>query len=350
MAMGVICRTRHIECIFKDRGGRLLLLSFNEMGMRANGSAIWAGAPAAELGISTVGFITTEPNWFPARDMQYCLTELEKVIGKRFKQRVAIGMSQGAYAAIKYSVQLKVKTVLAFSPQVSIDPVDIVDSRFNHYFRRDIHSHMKIDAADRGGADIYMFYDPYDAGDAEHCSLIAQSLPVVDIRLPFAGHGSIRPFTGTAYFAELIKHCVGHDVPALRNLYHRVKARNRSRPFLITMALAQRHPSVALRIFDRYKDGEPFLEWRHAAYRLAVAGKAASIVEWIVSIADRHQEHDEVQACMARIALEMGDRTLGTPYAERALRLRPENTAYVWLKKELAELPVGRGRKSSVNA
>src|SRR3954468_18319014 len=72
-ASGVVFRTAGVECLYRDRGSDTLLVTFNEMGMKANGRDCWAAAPAKKLGLSIFGFVSTHPNWFPLDEIERCL-------------------------------------------------------------------------------------------------------------------------------------------------------------------------------------------------------------------------------------------------------------------------------------
>jgi hypothetical protein len=54
-----------LELHFCDRGGDVLLVTFNEMGMQADGKRYWGDGLSERLHMSVVGFVSKTPNWFP---------------------------------------------------------------------------------------------------------------------------------------------------------------------------------------------------------------------------------------------------------------------------------------------
>jgi hypothetical protein len=328
----VVCRTQHVECVFHDRGGDVLLITFNEMGMRANGHAVWGQEPARKLGLSIVGFVTTKPNWFPADDMNTCLAALDAILDGRNFHKITFGLSQGGYASLKYSGRLKADTNIAFSPQISISPDDVKDRRFIKFYDETIHCGMIVTERDVAGHS-FVLYDPYDAGDAEHCELIGKATTACLVRLPFVGHSSIRPFAGTRYLDAILRACMARDKPELHRIYKAVKSRNPHRAYLMALELASKKPNVALRIFEKYHSLVHSSPWHTACYQLAISGKGDAVIEWVSRKAKDTPTNHSVQACAALVSLQIKDPSSAVYFIERALRLVPDQPAYSHVHK-----------------
>lgn len=116
----IVYQDEHIDVYFFDNNTSCLLLLFNEMGYRSNTSS-WGGATAKSIGVSYLGFVSKQPNWFPISSMRNAREYLIGVIEK-FSKIVSYGHSQGGYAAIKYSSMFRANAVLSFCPQYSISP------------------------------------------------------------------------------------------------------------------------------------------------------------------------------------------------------------------------------------
>src|SRR5258708_27247066 len=97
---------------------------------------------ADRLNVSAVWFVSHEPNWFPQDETVTAISSLNDMISSRFFVGIGYGLSQGAHAILRYESELNLTVGLAFSPQASIDPSEIVGHRFNRYFDPELHTGM----------------------------------------------------------------------------------------------------------------------------------------------------------------------------------------------------------------
>lgn len=91
----------YLRAIFDDRGGDVLLVTFNEMEFIVHGREYWSNKPAERLGLSAIGIVSKTKNWFP----QHSMTALKEVISEilsKFDIVISYGFSQGGYGALKY--------------------------------------------------------------------------------------------------------------------------------------------------------------------------------------------------------------------------------------------------------
>ena len=212
----------HVQALYDKRDGDVLLITFNEMNITANGRSYWCQGPAAKMGISCIGVMTKQKNWFPRSDM----TKLSVLLGEitcSHKYTIGYGFSQGGYGAVKYSRLLKTTHSFGFSPQWTINPEELVDPRFNPLYRTHLHDGMEISSADIAGK-ITIFGDPLNKRDWRHCSMIEnlhEDVNIVPVR--YAGHASVRAVSSAAYFRRLVETATMSDMDRQRALLALVK-------------------------------------------------------------------------------------------------------------------------------
>ncbi len=111
----------NLEVIYRSGSSPYLLVTFNEMEMRANGSHFWGQRFCEKADISTLGFISRRPNWFPAASIVKAVEAVAPILHAA-PERILYGHSQGGYAALRYRRRFNATVAIAFCPQVSIEP------------------------------------------------------------------------------------------------------------------------------------------------------------------------------------------------------------------------------------
>ncbi len=339
--------SEHMELHFVDRGGERLLLTFNEMGLRADGRRFWADTLAERLGLSVAGFVSRRPNWFPAGDTLRAVAALRPHVAGRFPERVAYGLSQGASAALRFRRELGATVVLAFSPQASINPADIVDDRFLRYFDPALHGDMiPSDPPDesRAGAvfgpiPAYVIHDPRNDLDARHVALIGARMAIVAFALPFVGHSSAVPFANTATMRPLIEAALRRDVAAMRAICVAARRRSPSRAYTLCHASHARRPAATLRIFRAHRDASPRESWWLVARLLALQGLGWEVIGWLLERAATSPGNAEIQACVAMAAIELQDRRIARRFAAAAMALDPAHPTWRWVQGRADAMP-----------
>lgn len=329
-AAGFFFQTEHVSCWFADRGGDTLLATFAQWGSDPDHPTHWGGEYGRAAGISSLGFETSSPNWFPEVDMRECLDAAEALLGGRFPTRLLVGASQGGHAAIRHSAALAASAVLAFSPAYSIDPVLFRDSRFGARYRPALNSGMHVAAGDVAGR-IAVVFDPRDADDAGHAALLREALaaaaasPIL-LPLAFCGHSSAH-LLGAGTVLALLGACGAGDAAALRHVAAQAR-RHPMRAYLMALWLAERRPATAHALFLRHRDAPPGTEWRHVCYRLAQAGWAEAVLGWLEEAASANPDHADLLSCVALVAMKADRFDAAAPAIQTALRLRPLNEGY----------------------
>lgn len=231
----------NLEVIHRSGSSPYLLITFNEMEMKANASRFWGQRFCEKADISVLGFISRRPNWFPAASIVKAV-EVAAPILHAAPERILYGHSQGGYAALRYRRRFNATVAIAFCPQVSIDPKAVpFDGRFARHFSADLHARMGI-APDHAAGRAYLFFDPFHAVDHQHAVRIAalqEKTHLVPVHM--TGHGTVRAFTGTARALSLIEACREDDLPGLRALARAVRVTAPMRPYQIAVTAIARH-------------------------------------------------------------------------------------------------------------
>lgn len=242
----------NLEVIHRPGSSPYLLVTFNEMEMKANGSRFWGQRFCEKAGISALGFISRRPNWFPAASVVKAVEAAAPILAAA-PERILYGHSQGGYAALRYRRRFNATVAIAFCPQVSIDPKAVpFDGRFARHFSPDLHAHMGI-APDQAAGRAYLFFDPFHAVDRRHAVHIAtlqKGTQLVPVHM--TGHGTVRAFTGTARALSLIDACRKDDLPGLRALAREARVMAPMRPYQIAVTAIARHRAWADRFHAQF--------------------------------------------------------------------------------------------------
>jgi len=139
------------------------------------------------LGYDVLCFKTISNNWY----QDVSKNDLSKHVGllaKNYSFCIGYGSSMGAYAALYFSEVLNLNTVIAFSPQFSIDRKLVsFENRWENEANSLQFNHQEL--LGNKEVKVITIYDPFDKLDKKHASLIRKKFPTgKDIRLPFTGH------------------------------------------------------------------------------------------------------------------------------------------------------------------
>jgi hypothetical protein len=174
-----------IQVVFVDHGSDYLLLAFSDAQVKPNGEGFFARAVADRLKISTLGFVSFIPNWFPEEDMKQAIEALKPILD-RYETKLSYGYSMGAYAVIKFAPLLKAKATISLCPQFTIDPSEMHPAHqfFPEKYRKHKHADMNITATS-SYPNIFLFYDNMYARDVAHTKRIVDAVEVIPVRLPY---------------------------------------------------------------------------------------------------------------------------------------------------------------------
>ncbi|OWU84755.1 phosphoadenosine phosphosulfate reductase [Oceanicola sp. 22II-s10i] len=164
---------RHFAALVEN-GNKTLFVSFETLpGMRTEGEPFgWRFV--REQGWSHLCLASDGDTWF--RDPKvygYFDRLVDDGFLEDFEKVIFYGAGPCGYAAAAFSVAAPGATVIAISPQASLDPeVSIWDGRFTHMRRTSFSDRYgfapdMVDAADR----MFLIYDPAETEDAMHAAL-----------------------------------------------------------------------------------------------------------------------------------------------------------------------------------
>ena len=160
---------------FTDRGGEVLVVSFDNLSSVNDPSLArdtWGYGFYAAEGWSHMGVLSFARNWYRDEAL-FDLMEAQQGLFARFGTVVMTGTSMGAYAATAFADLAPGCTVLAFSPQATLDEARVPwEERFNAGRKQDWSGRYAF-APDhcRAARDVFVIHDPYFGPDRRHAEL-----------------------------------------------------------------------------------------------------------------------------------------------------------------------------------
>lgn len=177
-------------------------------------------------------------SWYQVPEMEQAMARVRADIAPGTRV-VTYGMSMGAYAAYRFSEPLGADSVIAFSPQYSVDPKIVPWER---RWRCEETTLIWDTKPPRQEASIYVFYDPLNA-DRRHIKYMSREATLRLVRLCFSGHTAISYLNecGLLERAILDAACGALDIAAFEALawrerdrsptFHKVRRRKRTGVF-----------------------------------------------------------------------------------------------------------------------
>jgi len=250
------------------RGHEVLMVTFDNLSAvndDALGREAWGDKFFAENNWSSLGILSFEANWY--RDeilFDYLESLRDQGFFARYKKVVFTGTSMGGYAALAFSGLAPGATVLAYSPQSTLDEALVPwEDRFKSGRKQDWSGRYRDTSTLIGDTSkAYLCYDPYMPGDKAHADRIKGD-QVVHLHTNYVGHKNVVFLRR----ADILKHitmlCVTGDMtPAIFNQLYRSR---RKLPWyyygLMDMALKRGHMGLSQRIIRAAKQasGNPNL-------------------------------------------------------------------------------------------
>jgi hypothetical protein len=140
----------------------------------------------ARRGVTAYHFLAHTNSWYQLDEMTEALARVRADMPEGARV-IAYGTSMGSYAAIRFSEALGVDTIIAFSPQASVDPSLVPwETRWAPEGDR----LMWDRNPPRREAKVYVIYDPLNL-DRRHVRRLRKEIDVELVRTYFSGHGSI---------------------------------------------------------------------------------------------------------------------------------------------------------------
>ncbi len=227
----VVCETEASLAIYAPAaeqadGQRPLVITFPHLSSHIDGLSFWGDTALAAAGVSAIGLMSKQPQWFVRDEMARLLPALLPIIARHKPARVVtMGFSLGATPALMHGRALGADVSAAFSPHLSIDPAIIggFDRRPKRTFDPGLHTGFRIEADDLAPLPV-LFYDPLFVVDGEHGRRIEALSPCVQrVLVTGTGHFSVTPFmrsprTGRSLIELLLAASAATVARSARNL------------------------------------------------------------------------------------------------------------------------------------
>lgn len=190
--------SRH-TALFYQRSNQTLVVTFDNMKSRETPSPAypWGYDFLAKQDYSHLGIVMRRRNdWFRHKDLaKFFDTLRDDGFFRAFDNVVFYGSSMGGYGALAYVSASPGARVVAFSPQTSLDPAHVpFETRYRNGFARGDWSGPYLDGAyeARTASSVTVFYDPYERIDRSHVLRLEATTQLNRMKLPFAGHDTMR--------------------------------------------------------------------------------------------------------------------------------------------------------------
>ncbi len=319
----LVYEDEHIVCIFQPgQKVEALIFSFSEMLMRPHpDNRIWAGGPIKKLGYPAFGFVAKTQNWFPKTSMMKAIDAI-KDIQMPAGKRIGYGFSMGGWAAFFYAKQLGLDSVISFSPQFSINPSEVLDRRFTKHFDPTLNQGMSIKDDCRGADNNIVVCDPKDLGDWESAQKIAAKIGAELVKLPFAGHGTVRCVTSTSVLSGIFSAMIKGDISVA---VERIKASRKAapaRPMQLAFAMTVRHPEAALSIYVKHKECFPNVNRAAFFFKLRNSKFNRRCLRELFEIYPSMKNQAQYLAVLALFLSDIGRKDVATDCIERALKIQ----------------------------
>lgn len=294
-------------------------ITFSEMLMRPHDNKIWAGRAIKKCGAPALGFVAKESNWFPKRSVENAIKSARIELEKLPSKIIGYGFSMGGYAILKYSKPLNISVSLCICPQLSIDPADISDNRFNRHFTVDNHG-MALTSKD-GALRNVIVADMKHLPDQKHVIEIAKLINTEIVDLPYSGHASVRALSSSEWFGRMITLAMSPDIMELKD---HIRSRRRfanERPLQIAHACASRHPDLAWAIYSRHKTEMHPSQIPALMFKFNDTQHRANAIDALLDYTINYPLVWEGHYVLSLLYRKDGEYLLALPSAERAVEL-----------------------------
>lgn len=182
----MIAETPHARLYHRDGRSGFVVVHFGSEREVAGGIDPLARALAALTDLEVYRVVPRQASWYPVGAMGALCTLLAERIEK---PAIACGASMGGYGALRHGAGAGCSAVLAFSPQVHIDPTRSGTDglRYARQFRPGLHRSMDV-RAEHLPSRVSVVHDPDIAHDRLHAALLQQLGGVELLRLGHMGH------------------------------------------------------------------------------------------------------------------------------------------------------------------
>ena len=214
---------------FVERDTDQLVVSFDNLSQAGNDAYArepWAQKFCADRDFSHLGIYAQEPTWFRDADL---ITHLEGLRDEGFfagfKKVAFVGTSMGAFGALTFSSLAPGATVVAFSPQTTLDAAKVPwEGRFAKGRSADW-TLPYSDAAKqtKAASQVYLVYDQFHEGDRKHVERL-KGRNLVHLKGAGLGHKSALVLSRMNVLKDVMEGAVAGTLTQL-DYYRAIRAR-----------------------------------------------------------------------------------------------------------------------------
>ena len=218
------------------KSGKTLIVTFENLDhvFGNNDSRLpWGFDFVQSQGWSILGLMAHDWTWYRDDAVHDFFDRLkaEKFFAQ-FDRVIFYGASMGAYAACAFSAACPGSTVIAISPQATLDR-DICswETRYQKAWKRDYNTRYGY-APDmvQYARDVYILFDPLEPLDAMHAALF-RGTEITKLKCRFMGHRIASALIGMKILKPTIGSCVDGTMTR-ENFYTQLRARHEFRRYL----------------------------------------------------------------------------------------------------------------------
>lgn len=237
------------------RKGDVLYVGFDDLSRARDKNRLrdpWGYGLAEQRRWSSLGVMAYRPDWFRSPDLSAHLLRLrDGGFFEGYRKVVFSGVSMGAYAACAFSSLAPGSTVIAFSPQSTLDPkLAGWDRRYPSGSRADW-SGPFADAATglRNVHKAWIVFDPEVSEDCMHAERLAGQ-HVELLRARHAAHFSAQFLGQIGVLSRFVDGCVDDSMTPARfyQLYRQARSYRRFLGGVMKKALARDEPQLVARL------------------------------------------------------------------------------------------------------
>ncbi|MFS4439213.1 hypothetical protein ACMA5I_13455 [Paracoccaceae bacterium GXU_MW_L88] len=203
--------------VFTDRGEDVLMVSCDNLSSARDDTmdrSPWGYAFVAKNGWSQLGIMTYNADWFRNDDLLTYLASLrDSGFFHRFKKIVMTGTSMGGYAACAFASLAPGCTVIAFSPQSTLDERLVPwEERFNSGRKANWDGLFRDGAVEAKAAkEVFLIYDSEFPPDVRHVERF-DSANVTRLPARYSGHKTALFLRRAGLLSSVVKAAVAGEL------------------------------------------------------------------------------------------------------------------------------------------
>ncbi|MEM7470916.1 MAG: hypothetical protein AAF340_06135 [Pseudomonadota bacterium] len=205
------------SCSFVERDRAQLVVSFDNLSQAGNDAFArepWAQKFCEDRSYSHLGVYAQSPTWFRDTALIDYLEQLrDEGFFKGFKRVSFVGTSMGAFGALTFSSLAPGSTVVAFSPQTTLDAQEVPwETRFGKGRSADWSLPYSDAALETVTAKrVYLIYDPFHQGDKKHIERL-EGGNLIHLKGFGIGHKSALVLNRINVLKQVMEHGIAGDL------------------------------------------------------------------------------------------------------------------------------------------